>query len=69
MGVSGRRKEKTQCRSTQVKHETTAFDQTSGIDLSRGPCDHFPMREVDVGIWPRKKLATLTYFYLLILAS
>ena len=52
-----------------MKHETTAFDQTFGIDLSRGPCDHFPMREVDVGIWPRKKLATLTYFYLLILAS
>ena len=61
--------ERTQCRSTQVKHSKTALDQTICIDLSLGPCDHPPMREVGGGTWPRKKLATLTYSYLPTLAS
>ena len=68
-GCERKAEEKTQCRSTQVKHEKSALNQTICIDLSLGPCDHASMREVDGGIWPRKKFATLTYSYLLTLAS
>ena len=50
MGVSGRRKEKTQYRSTEVKHQKTVLNQTICIDLSLGLCDHPSMREVDGGI-------------------
>ena len=48
-----------------MKHEKTALDQTIGIDRSRGPCDHSPMREVGGGNWSRKKLAKLTLTHLL----
>ena len=52
-----------------MKHQKTALHQTMSIDLSRGPCDHSPMREDGGGTWWRKKLAKLTYSYLLTLAS
>ena len=52
-----------------MKQQKTAFDQTIGIDLSRDGCDHPSMREVGGGNWSRKKLAQLTYTYLLTLAS
>ena len=52
-----------------MKHQKTALDQTIGFDLSRGPCDHPSMREVGGGNWSRKKLAKLTYSYLLTLTS
>ena len=65
--MSGRRKEDSM--QEQVKHEKTALDQTIHIDLSRGPCDHPPMREVGGGNWSRKDLAKLTLTYLFQLAS
>ena len=45
------------------------INQTIGIDLSRGLCDHSLMREVGGGNWSRKKVAKLTYSYLPTLAS
>ena len=52
-----------------MKHYTTALNQPICVDVSLGRCDHPSMREVGDGIWPRKKLATLAYSYLLTLAS
>ena len=64
-GCEREAEEKTQCRSTQVKHPKTALDQTICIELSLGLCDSSSVREVGGGIWPRKRLAKLTYSYLL----
>ena len=64
-GCEGKAEEKTQCRSTQVKHQNTAPHQTICIDLSLGLCDHPAMREVGGGTWPRKKLGKPNYSYVL----
>ena len=68
-GCEPKAEEKTQCRSRQVEYIKNALDQTSGIDLSRGSCDHSPRSEICDGTWPREKLAKYTYSYLLALAS
>ena len=68
-GCERKAEEKTQCRSTQVKHKKTAVDGPVGIDLSRGPCDRPSMRELGGRNWSRKKLAKLTYSYLLTYSS
>ena len=68
MGVSGRRKED----SMQEHPSETLKDRIRPhhwLYLSRGPCDHSPMREVGGANWSRKRLAKLTYSYLLTLAS